>query len=329
MMPNRTNAYLELERTGEVGELTYAMLLDVASRVVHAGNYPPPSGDEHWTEFDVQELVHDFLTGPRGLQRVITMFTRATDEHSLRNVAVTSIRNHLADDARKSDRGHLRQRLEDVIEGWDDAELRDGPAGKICGRPNEAAAAPWSGDLRDLTDAAAQVEDIETLRWRKAARRSPIAERDSFGRIIDAVLDAAQGPVSLDDLADVMEARFALAAAPLVIELDDEPYLEPPGSDRTDDAALDATVAERIFDQLSAAERTLLAHFNDGVRELGLILGVGKSKASNLRNDVQDKLEVLLTSQDATPETFQALCALAQVWTAAGGSSSHDSAPSS
>lgn len=329
MTPNRTSAYLELERSGEVGELTYAMLLDVAGRVVHSGNYPSPSGAEHWTEPDVQELVHDFLTGPRGLQRVITMFNRATDEHSLRNVAVTSIRNHLADEARSSDRGHLRQRLEDVVEDWDGVDFRDSPAGKVCGRPNEAVAAPWSGDLRDLIDAAAQVEGIEIIRWRKAARRSPIAERDSLGRIIDAVLEAAGRPVLLDDLADVMEAQFALAATPLVIELDDEPYLEPPSSERTDDVALDATVAERILDQLSAAERTLLAHFDDGVRELGVILGVGKSKASDLRNDLGDKLKVLLTSQDATPETFQALRTIAQEWTARVGSSSHDSAPPS
>lgn len=320
------SAFLELQQTGEIGEQTYTMLHDVAGGVVRTHNYPAPSGNEYWTKDEEWELVNEFLTGDRGLQRVITLFVKATDEHSLRNLAAAAIRNHLIDQFRNTDRGHLYQRLTDVIDDWDGLETFPTAAGPACRRVGAATDEIWSGTIRPLVMAAADVGDIRIERWRKAARRSPIADRESIARIIEAVLDQAEAAVLLSDLAEVMEARFALVRTPLVIELDDEPALEPSAADDTDREALTFTAAEEIFDQLSRKERILLAHYNDTLRELEPLLDVSKSHAGNLRNDLESKLKGMLASANDPEATLTELRTMAGTWTHECGISSHSTA---
>lgn len=312
------SAFLELQRSGQLGPACTELLYRTFRSVIRRGGYPPPSGDR-WTDDDIIEASHDFLIGPAGVRRITALYLRATDDASLGRLLWTATVNFLRDRARASDRGALQRRLRYVVS--DDrnnlVEMGVGTGtgaawstGALAGLP------PWHGDERTLVSAAWDV-DVPVVRYRESRRRDPISDTPSLARVLTAAIERAGAPVPVDVMLRVAEQRFALATPPVVVDLDDEP-----GSAKDADPAaefLAQATALDAFNQLSDRERIAVAHIDLGVRELATVLGVSKSTAANVRGRVQRLLASVLKGADDLEAVWEHLERLtvefAESWT--------------
>lgn len=317
------SAYLELQSTGRVGPEFYGLLMRTVAAAVRAGRYPPPDGNA-WRPDDIRDVAHGFLTDANALRRLTGLHLRAVDDVSLGRLVWTAVVNLLRDRARRTDRGAFHRKLDDLIARDDnDLDKIDTPAGQAVTLPGMGHE-PWNGDERQLAAAAYDVDDVRILRWRSAARRSPLAQAASLVEVMAAIVGAADAPVLLPVLQRAMETRFTLAAPPVIVDIDDEPLA---GGDDPADVALTREAAADVFDQLTERERTALAYFDLPVRELSKRMDVSKSTAGNVRA----RLEAILTStliDDDDPEaTLAELREVALDWTRRHGPTSEENGP--
>ena len=315
------SAFLELQRAGGFGPDTpqaAALLYRTVRRVVRRYSYPPPSGHV-WSEDAVHEAAHDFLVGPRGLQRVTALYLRATDDSSLERLLWTAVHNYLRDQARATDQGALHRRLTELVAGSVRLVALHQPVAAWA-LPTTADRPAWAGDERELVEAAWAVEDVTVVRWR-SARRSPAADAESLLRILVAVAERAGAPVPTAVMTRVLMQRFALTATPAVIELDDEPFeLSAPQRSPADEVIASAEAAA-VFAQLGERERLALAYLDEGVRAIGERLGVSKSTAATIKRRTEQVLAATIQNDediDAVWSELQEMAAeFARTWTPA------------
>lgn len=296
----------ELRATGGPGRETALLVYETARAVVRFRNFPPPAGYREWTGEAVRELAHDFLTDGRAPKRWATLAATAIDDEQLGRLLNTSIVNFLRDEARRTDRGHLLARIRDVLGEVPDRFIHV-PSSQLgeehWALPTTVDAPVWQGSLGELVFVAWRVEHLTTVSWRQAERRGPIADRESWHRLTDAVLSHAAGPVPTRVLADVAEHRFSLQPRPDAVPIDavdvDPPTL--PERHPPDPAAL-ARWVEWVWPQLSDRDRLVIAHHDAPVRQLADVLGLGKSAAADARSKAMTTLRALLATSELDDE---------------------------
>lgn len=302
------SAYLELRRLGRLDAEGAAVLYAVCAAVAHHSGLPPVGGGS-WQEDTVRELAHDFLAdeATHG-RRIPSLFVRAHDDESLRAMLLVQIRNFHISRLRGEDAVALHQRLVRVAADSDDLGVIDTPAGKAVTLGEAAVTDPYAGPTSVL-DSAARGVDVRIVRWRSAKRRDPGADDESVRQVLRAMIEAVDAPVLLGDATRTLTDVFGLYAAPIRIDLQDEPAAD-------DDPAADGLVSvavDEAWAQLSTAERQLLASF-DSIRQMAAELGRAKSSVALQVRRLVGVLTRLVGDDENSEAVVEQLYARAVAW---------------
>ena len=304
----------ELLATRRLGEEGARLLYETVRLVAVAHRFPPPDGHAFWEEADIQAIAHDFLQGQRGPRRLLDVATRSVDDSSFARLLGAAVRNFLRDQARGTELGKLIVRIKAV--------LRDVPEFVEIPQHGESR---WSlqGGVHDLSGvspdelaAATRRVEIVVPNWTSETRDAPLADRDSFVRLIRVVLDSAAGSLQAVDIAHALAGRLGLRRTPLTIELDSGRGHSEPAAFEADPASRTVSTvrATEIFNGLNDRERIILATIDESVRDLGALIGTGKSQAAHLRQRLIDRMARELTDDDVPEETVGALAELCDDW---------------
>jgi hypothetical protein len=307
--PDRTPRE-ELLATQRIGRSGAALLYRLVRVVAIARNFPPPPGFDRWDDSAVTETAHDFLDGERGTRRVIEIAIRSADEQGFARVLEQAVVNHLRDASRRTDMGRLVRRVTEVL--TDEPAFSRVDGGTARWALKDGPVIPSSVPETTLIAALAPVE-VSVPEWSSERRSAPLADRDSFTRMLGAILAAAAGSLTAADIARIVATRLDHRRTPLSIELD---VLETAAAPRLDPAiqASSSVRAADILGSLSEGERIMLARFDLPVRELGSVLGLRKSQAALLRQRLATRLHEELLDDEDPDDTIAQLCRLCERW---------------
>lgn len=240
----------------------------------------PPGG---WNDENRLDLLHEFLC-ERLEDLTDALIAVGEDEVALLKLTSRIMKNWLTDQARKTDTGAIRLRLEELL----DAEpsflrLAGNTQRWAVTLPTGAEAGAGRDDDDDSLYAAAMaVPNVKPVRWRDDSRRAPMASGSDLTRVLTAVLGCA-GPAGLEIgmLSRVFQRRFAVTVTSHVpLDADDtlpDRLAAPVHPHPAQDADAAGRAAE-VYVQLSDRERRILLHLNDRPR-VEEILDVGRSVA--------------------------------------------------
>jgi hypothetical protein len=248
----------------------------------------PPGG---WTSEAREDLLHDFLADK--LKDVTdAVMTVRDDQTAVVKVTSRIMKNWLIDQARKTDSGAIRVRLEELLHGSD---LFVQPPGQGQRWALVGVEQVSGVDLDTLVTAATAVPGVRPVRWRDDNRRAPMASGPDLLRVLRAVLERAGGSVETAVLVAVFRRRFGVTLTSFVpLEADDTlpERLGVPreaGSVEVNDAAARAA---QVYVQLSDRERRVLLHLDDH-QAVQHALGVRRSTAYTLIGKVNAALREL------------------------------------
>jgi hypothetical protein len=306
-------AYEELRSTGRLGPEGAQLLYRVVQVVARARNFPPPEGHSQWDRNAAVDAAHDFIDGDRGRRRLADLAVRAIDQPSFERLLHTSVLNFHRDRSRRTDMGALIRRVGDVL---DDSELFR----RINGEParwhlTDGQAKPSTAQPSHLAAAVGEETDITVPKWESTRRRAPQADFGTFERLTRRVLVAANGSLTVRQIAEAIAARLDPRRSPLTVELDVFERLPDPSSDaQTEDEVLGRLQAADLFEHLSDRERILLATWERPVRDLSEVLGVAHSQASVLRQRLATRLAGELREDKEAESVVYELFKLATHW---------------
>jgi hypothetical protein len=308
------SARSELLASGRLGEAGASLLYDIVGLVGVAHRFPPPDGSTSWDASAQQSVAHDFLGSPRAPKRLLDIAVRSVDDRSFEGQLEKAVLNHLRDEARSTDLGKLIVRVKELLRATDDfvvVPLAGEDRWAVDGAPSEPSTRPE----RELA-AAIRGEDVVVPRWASSTRDAPLADRETFVRLMRSVLLTACGSLTARDIAAVLATRLDHRRVPLTVELDSAEGLSEPADPTADPASstLSGLRAADIFGVLSDRERIILANLDLNVRELALIIETGKSQAAQLRQRLTDRLTAELKDDEDQEGTAGALMALCDRW---------------
>ena len=308
------NAREELLSTGRLGPVGAELLYETVQLVAVSRRFPPPEGSVMWDADAVASEAHDFVQGDRGVKRLLDVAVRSVDDRSFRRLLEAAVTNHLRDVARRTDMGKLIVRVKEV--------LRSSPHFR---RVSAASGEAWT--LADGADElsvvaapalarAAHGVAVDVPAWSSSTRDAPLADFASFVRLMSAVLAAADGSLDAVEIAHAVAGRLDYRRIPLTVDLD---TLGPAGEPATGEVDTSVSVtssvrAAAIFDGLTDRDRLVVATVDAKVRDLGVLLGTGKSQAAEIRRRAVERVRLELSDDDEPEETVRALSRLCEVW---------------
>ncbi|NDK30617.1 hypothetical protein [Nesterenkonia haasae] len=292
------SAFDEIGRRADAsGPETIRLLRQLGAQVTRTSSFPPPSGHASWSADAVDDLLADMFSQERRAKVfVLACYTQATDQASLERLILKAIRNFLIDQAKGTERGKLRRRL-DTLLSEDTRFIRppDLKGIRAWALLNHLLVL-WQGDIDELHEAAARVRGYQILSWNSAGK-TPRGTIIALTAVCHGVIDHADGSVRDEDLAKVVERRFALLAPPVFIEM-------PDGSSA---AAVAARVvnsddpwtnlglqerAEELWVTLSTEEQSLLPVLGCGMNERRAATGLGRAATQALSDALADRLRL-------------------------------------
>lgn len=310
------SAFEEISQRGDAaGPETIALLRRLGAQVTRSSPFPPPDGHSAWTAGAVDDLLAD-LFASRGQSFVVACYTLATDQGSLERLILKTIKNFLIDQAKGTARGKLRRRLETILGGdgrflhlrlltsilaW---ALLDGPKDL------------WQGDIDQLLRAAFRVRGFEILSWNTAGRTSS-ENIDAIAAVSHAVLSDASGAVRDEDVARVIESRFALISPPKFVTVPDGRFSYTPGFpvepssatvDQVDDVA---NRVRELWAALSPEERALLPVVTESLQVRMSACGLGRAATEALTRSLADRLRLATQDDEDRDEVILGLAAMA------------------
>ncbi|MFF7680957.1 hypothetical protein [Actinacidiphila glaucinigra] len=310
------SAYEELAQTGELGPAGFELLGRLVNQVRRASGFPPLEGYAEWTDDAAYDVVLAMLAREGAGQRFVTgCFVSAVDDPSLERLFLTSIKNFLIDEAKKTPRGKLRRRIASRMAESTDFRRAPGspPRWALSEHPETAV---WQGDLDELVAAGWRVRGVGITRWNRSGP-TPTRTVEALMTVLTQVLRHAGGAVREEDLAKVLEARFELLAPARFTSLyaDDGAPADPRGEIRAlaeADRAGAAGVAADIWQDLTGDERVLLPYLDEDAHHAAQLLEIGQAQAAAVVEGLKDKLRLALaydTDQAAVMKALLERCA--------------------
>ncbi|MEV6886177.1 hypothetical protein [Streptomyces sp. NPDC051135] len=298
-----SGAFEELQ-TGEFGPATFDLLRRLVHQVRQASGFPPPEGYTVWSDDAAYDVIRAMLSQEGAGQRFVTVcFAQAADEASLERLFLTSIKNFLIDEAKKTPRGKLRRRIARLM-SEDTAYRKSSGSPPRWALAEHAEGAVWQGDLDDLIAQAAQVRGVGITRWNHSGP-TPKQTVHALKTVLSSVLQYAQGAVREEDLAKVLEARFdLLAPARFTALYADEGTVaelveQHAATTAPDPTGVDA-VAEDIWQRLSPNERLLLPYLDEDAHHAAQLLEIRQTHAAAVLANLKTALRTAL-SADSDP----------------------------
>jgi len=290
---------------GVPGGETFSMLVRCVKQVTRRTSFPPPADHYSWADDACWDLLSEmFASAPEaGRTFVVGCFIKATDDASFERLVLTAIENHLKDEAKKTERGKLRRRLDTLLSA--DSRFVRGAGTGGAWSLSEHSGSVWQGDRDDLPRAAFAVPG--TIDRLNPAGPTPAATKATLLAVAYAVLSAAGGAVRDEDLARVFQERFALLRPPTFTTLESDSGWELPApADQPTDEQLagDATVASAtaltLWASLAPVERTLVPILDESDVTLAKAASVGPKQAASIRDAVKEKVRLAVIENDDT-----------------------------
>lgn len=312
------SAFDEIGRRADAaGPETVALLRRLGAQVVRTSSFPPPVEYTRWSAEAVDDLLADMFSkdSPRGQVFVLACYLKATDQASLERLILASIRNFLIDQAKGTERGKLRRRLDTLLSSDGrfvrPPEMVDIRAWALLHR----AVGLWQGDLEELHRAAARVRGYQILTWNTAGR-TPKHTVVALTEVSYGVIDHADGAVRDEDLAAVVERRFALLAPPVFIEIPDGSFTAAALADvaASDDPGAGLAVqerAEQLWLTLSAKEQALLPVLGQSLEARQAATGDGRAATQALSEALAERLRLATVDDEDREEIVLHLAMLA------------------
>ncbi|MFF4693432.1 hypothetical protein [Streptomyces sp. NPDC001307] len=296
-------AYEELSQTGQLGTETFELLRRLVHQVRRSSGFPPPEGYEEWNDDAAYDVITAMLTREgAGQQFVTSCFALAADDASLERLFLTSIKNFLIDEAKKTPRGKLRRRIARLMGADASFHRTPGPPPRwALSEPPEGAV--WQGDLDYLVAEAWRVRGVGITRWNHSGP-TPVQTVHALMTILVQVLRHAQGAVREEDLAKVLESRFDLLSPARFTHLyaDDGALAGAVEANAAEaDPAGAVGAAADIWQRLTANERLLLPYLDEDAHHAAQLLEIGQTQAGAVLAGLKAKL-LLALSQDSDRE---------------------------
>ncbi|NMO54540.1 hypothetical protein HH310_25575 [Actinoplanes sp. TBRC 11911] len=249
---------------------------------------------EHRADPDLEAVVtHDFVAA-RWQRTVAAVLGQGGDDVSVERLLHTIVERWLIDRFRETERGSVSRTLVKHLNGHDQfSKVPAGHAGAGRWRLAGTQQPPWVGSLDELVTAAWTVRAV-AVRWTSDTRRAPIASAANLSAVLRAVMAAAAGSVSEQQLVEVIVRRFPATLStpvspPGVLDeateqvADSQPLPADLWQARQDVAAA-AEAAVAVVRQLTGHDRHVLRLLADvgsaeAVRQLQKELGCGRSRA--------------------------------------------------
>lgn len=291
------------------------MLHRCATQVTRRTSFPPPDGHSSWTDDACWDLLSEMLASAPDAGRtfIVGCFVKATDDASFERLVLTAIENHLKDEAKKTERGKLRRRLDTLLSA-DDRFVRCAGAGGAWTLTGHAGSV-WQGDRSDLVAAAFAVPG--TIDRLNPAGPTPATTKVTLLAVAHAVLSAAGGAVRDEDLAYVVQQRFSLVRPPTFTTLHSDDRWEPraaPDLPSDEQSTLDATVAGAtaltLWASLSPVERAMIPMLDRPVATLAKATETGHKQALAIRDALKEKLRVATVESEDVNTLLGALLEL-------------------
>jgi hypothetical protein len=299
-------------RCGAIGDDFLALLQRTIRAVAVARNFPAPDGQSRWDADAVASAAGDFLASTQTPRRLIDLATLCRTDDALKRRLQETVRNHFADNGRRTPVGRLVLRINEVL-ATEPAFERHGRYWSLKGSTAEAPIV----DIDALVVATAAVDVVVPTAW-TGHRKGPDTDAASIVRLAHAALTAAGGPLRSADIAQAVAKRIGLGGAPLSIEATafDPPAASSVSADATGDGALsDLRAHEIFFDCLNDPERVAIGLPDTTVAKLGPILGVSGSTAALIRNRAIAILQNELRDEEGGQEVADAVLDFARSWT--------------
>ncbi|MEU8926208.1 hypothetical protein AB0D10_35645 [Kitasatospora sp. NPDC048545] len=295
-----TSAFEELSQTGELGYASLELLRRLVHQVRRTYGFPPPEGHSEWSDPAAYDLINAMLARKgEGRKFVTSCLVLAVDDASLERLFLTSVRNFLIDEAKKTPRGKLRRRIARLMS--EDSAYR-----KVAGPPprwtlvEHADGAVWQGGFDDLIAQAVRITGVGITRWNHSGP-TPKQTVHALKTVLLGVLRYARGAVREEELARVLEARFELLAPARFTTLyADEGAVSELSDQRA--AAITAVpvaaegVADDIWQRLTLNERLLLPHLEEDAHHAAQLLEIRYRHAAAVLSNLKTKLRAALSS---------------------------------
>lgn len=291
------SAFDEIGRRADAGgPETIRLLRELGAQVTRTSSFPPPSEHATWSAAAVDDLLADmFSQEHRSRVFVLACYTQATDQGSLERLILQSIRNFLIDQAKGTERGKLRRRLDNLLSKDSrfirPPDLKGIRAWALLNR----LFGLWQGNLDTLHAAAARVRGHQVLRWNSAGK-TPRQTVIALTAVCHGVIDHADGSVRDEDLAKVVEQRFALLAPPVFVEMPDGSSAAAAARAVSGDELWTnlgvQTRAEELCAMLSLEERALLPVLGSSMDERRAATGLGRAATQALGDALADRLRL-------------------------------------
>lgn len=290
------SAYEELT-AGVFGSASAELFYSVTRAAARMNNFPPPEGHGEWDDTAVAEVVHEYLV-PDGVTKLQKLLVRVIDEESLRLSVQRAMRNHLSDLARKTVGGRISRAIRNRLTLADDVESLGGSgSGSLWMiRGGDRSATMPSTD--ELVAAAYSAPGVRQSRFPvSGGRGAALIDPKSLERVLLATLQAANSPVTMSTLLQVVEARFPLVFQASLMALDDA--LDDSGDNV--EPALVGDEADFVWEQLDLRERLVLPVIAGEltIREAAELLGFTRSTVHRAVGRARAVLESVLDNNDS------------------------------
>ena len=298
-------------RCGQVGDDFLALLQRTVRAVAVARNFPAPDGHDRWDADAVTTTVGDFFASTQTPRRLTDLATHCRTDNALKRRLQETVRNHFADNGRRTPVGRLVLRINEVLATEPAFERR----GRYWSLKGSTADSPIV-DIDALIVATAAIDVVVPTAW-TGERQGPDTDGPSVVRLAYAALTAAGGPLRTADIAQAVARRIGLGGAPLSIEAT---AFDPPSSGTSADATGDEALAnirarEIFFGRLNDSERVSIGLPDFSVAKLGSILGVSGSTAAFIRKRAVAILQSELRDEEGGQAVADAVLELARSWT--------------
>lgn len=285
--------------------------LDLLQRTIRAmalrHRFPPPDRLRAWDATAVNVAVNDFLSSPQTPRRLSDLTTRCRTDDALRKQLQAAVRNHYADQGRRTPVGRLVVRVNEVLSA-DKSFERNGAHWRRTG----STAEPTSVDEDAVASAVAAVEVVVPTAW-SGKRTGPDVDAESVRRMALAAIDAAGGSATAADIARAAAVRLGLGGAPLSIGV--AGFEEPSAASASvEDHVVGSQRVEEVFALLNDHERMAIGLAGVPVAKLGPMLGVSGSKAALIRTRAVAILRDELAGEEDGQAVADAVLTRARDW---------------
>lgn len=279
-----------------------ALFIRLTGQVVRMGAFPLPPGHSGWTHDAVAEVAGRVYAA-KGKGLALRVLEKAKSQNSLERIILATVERALIDEAKGTETGKLRRRLETVL--GSDARFVHLDTPEKCWALVGRSHLLWQGDVDDLLDAALAVRGYTITTWNIAGPTAAPVKR-ALREVSHGVLSYADGAVRDQELAIVVRERFVLIA-PLqltsseMLTEESEPLSDAESGPEAE-VVLIAT-ADAVWGVLDADEQAALAYVGQGqpATEWARIVSLRPAEAELVEQRVLEKLRLAVADdEDAT-----------------------------